>query len=83
MIFKSSLNYINQFLFFLTSISRKFYLQSNLYNKKISKINDKDLEYKPSPNLLDCLIKYKKRKNKIEDFLIDTIWANENLNQKD
>ena len=83
MIFKSSLNYINQFFFFLTNISRKFYLQSNLYNKKISKINDKDLEYKPSPNLLDCLIKYKKRKNKIEDFLIDTIWANENLNQKD
>ena len=61
MIFKSSLNYINQFFFFLTNISRKFYLQSNLYNKKISKINDKDLEYKPSPNLLDCLIKYKKR----------------------
>ena len=83
MIFKSSLNYINQFFFFLTNISRKFYLQSNLYNKKISKINDKNLEYKPSPNLLDCLIKYKKRKNKIEDFLIDTIWANENLNQKD
>ena len=83
MIFKSSLNYINQFLFFLTSISRKFYLQSNLYNKKISKINDKDLEYKPSPNLLDCLIKNKKRKNKIEDFSIDVIWSNENLKQKD
>ena len=83
MIFKSSLNYINQFLFFLTSISRKFYLQSNLYNKKISKINDKDLEYKPSPNMLDCLIKNKKRKNKIEDFSIDVIWSNENLKQKD
>ena len=61
MIFKSSLNYINQFFFFLTNISRKFYLQSNLYNKKISKINDKDLEYKPSPSLLDCLIKYEKK----------------------
>ena len=83
MIFKSSLNYINQFFFFLTNISRKFYLQSNLYNKKISKINDKDLEYKPSPNLLDCLIKNKKRKNKIEDFSIDVIWSNENLKQKD
>ena len=38
------------------------YLSSNSYNKKISKIDNKFIEYKPSPNLLDCLIKYGFRK---------------------
>jgi hypothetical protein len=48
-------------------ISNKSY-RSFSNNKKISKISDKNLEYKPSPSLLDCLIKYEKKKNKIEDF---------------
>ena len=74
MIFKSSFNYINQFFFFLTNKTRNFYLNSNIYNKKISKINVKNLEYKPSPSLLDCLIKYEKKKNKIEDFYLNSIW---------
>jgi len=62
MILKNSLNYINQFFFFIINKTRNLYLNSDLYNKKISKTNDKNLEYKPSPNLLDCLIKYKKKK---------------------
>jgi len=68
MILKSSLYYINEFFFYIIDKIRKIYLSSNLYNKKISKIDHKSLEYKPSPNLLDCLIKYEKKKNKIEDF---------------
>ena len=62
MIFKNSLNYISQFFFFFTNKTRNFYLNSNIYNKKISKINDKNLEYKPSTSLIDCLINYEKKK---------------------
>jgi len=82
MIFKNSLNYISQFFFFFTSKARNFYLNSNIYNKKISKINDKNLEYKPSPNILDCLIKYEK-KNKIENFSLNSIWTNKHIKEKD
>ena len=64
MIFKNSLNYLNQFFFFFTSKTRNFYLNSKIYNKKISIIYGNNLEYKPSPSLLDCLIKYKKKKKK-------------------
>ena len=63
MIFKNSLNYINQFFFFFTNKTRNFYLNSNIYNKKISKINNKNLEYKPSPSLLDCLEDFKSKVN--------------------
>jgi uncharacterized heparinase superfamily protein len=83
MIFKNSFNYINQFFFFFTKKTRNFYLNSKIYNKKISKINDKNLEYKPSPSLLDCLIKYEKKKNKIEDFYLNSIWKNKNIKEKD
>ena len=66
MIFKNSLNYLNQFFFFFSNKIRNFYLNSDIYNKKISKINDKNLEYRPSTNLLDCLIKYNKKKIKLK-----------------
>ena len=58
MILKNSLNYLSQFFFFFSNKIRNFYLNSDIYNKKISKISDKNLEYKPTPSLLDCLIKY-------------------------
>ena len=63
MFFKNSLNYLNHFFFFFFNKTRNIYLNSNIYNNKISKINNKNLEYKPSSNLIDCLIKYKKKKN--------------------
>ena len=56
MILKNSLSYINQFFFLISNQARKFYLNSKIYNNKISKINDKDLQYTPSPSLLDCII---------------------------
>ena len=61
--------YINRFFFSIINRIRKFYLNSNFYDKKISKIDDKNLIYKPSPHLLSSLIKYQKKKFKIEDFL--------------
>ena len=83
MIFRNSLNYISQFFFFFTNKTRNIYLNSSIYNNKISKIEDKNLEYKPSPSLLDCLIKYEKKKIKIEDFSLNSIWSNNNMNNKD
>ena len=83
MFFKNSLNYFNQFFFFLFSHIKNFYLNSKIYNKKISKISNKSLEYKPSPSLLDCLIKYEKKKIKIEDLYLNSVWTNENLSKKD
>ena len=83
MIFKNSLNYLSQFFFFFSNKIRNFYLNSDIYNKKISKISDKNLEYKPSPSLLDCLIKYEKKKNKIEDFSLNSIWKGENIKEND
>ena len=83
MILKNSLNYINQFFFFIINKTRFFYLNSNIYNKKISKTNDNYLEYKPSPNLLDALIKYKKKKNKIEDYILSSIWESKNISKSD
>ena len=83
MIFRNSLNYISEFFFFFTNKTRNIYLNSSIYNNKISKIEDKNLEYKPSPSLLDCLIKYEKKKIKIEDFSLNSIWSNDNINKKD
>ena len=82
MILKNSLSYINQFFFLISNQARKFYLNSKIYNNKISKINEKNLEYKPSPNLLECLIKCDKNKNNIKDFYLNKIWSNENLKKK-
>ncbi len=73
---------INRFFFNIFNQFRKFYLNSNIYDKKISKIEGKDLIYKPSPHLLSSLIKYQK-KIKIEEFSLDEIWDHKNLNYKE
>ncbi len=83
MLFKNSSNYFGQFFFFISSQIRKIYLNSDIYNKKISKISNKNLDYKPSPSLLDCLIKYNNNKNKIEDLYINSFWTNKNLTKKE
>ena len=51
----------NSFLFFKKKV-RSLYLNSKIYDQKISLFNSNNLKYKPSPSLLDCLIKYKKKK---------------------
>ncbi len=54
--------YINQIFLKIFNHLRKFYLYSNFYDKKISRIDYKDFVYKPSPHLLSSLIKYQKKK---------------------
>ena len=83
MTFKNSIVYINQFFFFIFSQLRKIYLNSNIYNKKISKGDIYEFIYKPSPSLLDCIIKYSKKKNDINDFTFNEIWSKKNLKEKD
>ena len=56
---------------------RNIYLNSNFYEKKLSKILDNNFIYKPSPHLLSSIIKYQNKKHKIEDFEFDTVWTNQ------
>ncbi len=55
---------------------RKVYLNSPIYNKKISKIDDKEIIYKPSQSILNCLIKINNKKYNIEDFSLNSVWQN-------
>jgi uncharacterized heparinase superfamily protein len=83
MIFKNLLNLINNSFIFFTEKTWSLYLNSNIYNKKISTFNDNSLEYKPSPSLLDCLVKYEKKRINIKNYSLDKIWNNEKLKDKD
>ena len=82
MLLKNSISLINEFFSFTINNIRKIYLHSNIYNKKISINETNTLNYKPSLSILSCLIKYEKKKNKIEDFNIDSIWEKE-INDND
>ena len=62
MILRNPLNIINQFLQNISEQIRIIYLNSNFYDKNISKIYSKQLFYKPSPHLLSSLIKYQTKK---------------------
>ncbi len=83
MVLKNSFNFINEFLNYVFSQIRKIYLNSSFYNKKISKTDTNILEYKPSQSLLACILNYNKRKEKIENYYLNSIWKNENLKKKD
>ena len=83
MILKNSLNFISEFFNYSLNQVRKIYLSSRIYNKKISRIDDKLIEYKPSPILLDCLIKYEKKKNNIENFYLNSVWTNQDIKETD
>jgi len=72
----------NSFIFFKKKI-RSLYLSSNIYNKKITPSIIGPLEYQPSTNLLDSLIKYDKKKINIENYSLNDIWDNKNLKEKD
>ena len=75
--------YISRFFLSIINQVRKFYLNSKFYDRKISKVSSKNFIYKPSPHLLSSLIKYQKKKFKIEDFFLNEIWKNKNLSQKE
>ena len=75
MIINNLLTSSNSFLNLKKNL-KKFYQNSDFYDQKISKIKDTTFDYKPSPYLLSSIVKYQKKKYKIEDFALDTIWQN-------
>ena len=81
MFLKSSISFIEEFFSLLFDKIRKVYLKSNIYNKKISVIGNHTFSYKPSLSILNCIIKYEK-KNKIEDYYVNSIWEKK-INIKD
>ncbi len=83
MFFKSSFNYINEFYFIFKNQIRNIYLNSSIYNKKISRFDENVLVYQPGLNILSLLIKYEKQKKKIEDFNVQSIWENKGLKYND
>ena len=83
MIFNNSLNFINNSFIFLKKKIHSLYLNSNIYNKKITPSIIESLEYQPSPSLLDSLVKYDKKKINIENYSLNNIWDNKNLKDKD
>ena len=83
MIFSNSLNFIKDSYIFSKKKIRSLYLSSNIYNKRITPSVISALEYYPSPNLLDAIIKYDKKKINIENYSLNKIWDNKELTEKD
>ena len=80
MILRKLLNFIARFLENIKQQFRNIYLNSNFYDKKISKINNEELIYKPSPHLLSSLIKYQTQKINVDSISEENLWENENIN---
>jgi len=83
MIFNNLLNFINNLYIFSKKKIYSLYLSSSIYNKKITPTIISSLEYQPSPNLLDSLINYDKKKINIENYVLNNIWDNKSLKEKD
>ena len=71
MFLKSSFNYIYEFYFIFKNQIRKIYLNSSIYNKKISRVDENVLVYQPTLNILSLLIKYEKQKKKLKIFMFN------------
>jgi len=82
MLLKNSISLVIEFFYLTFHQIRKIYLNSSIYNKKISRHENYALLYKPSLSILSCLVKYEKKKNKIEDFYVNSIWEKK-INDKD
>ena len=83
MILRNFFNFINQFFVNISYQIKNIYLNSKYYDKKISKVGNNDLVYKPSPHLLSSLIKYQTKKININDISVDDLWDNKNFSLKD
>tara|TARA_A100001234_G_C12630260_1_gene387883 strand:+ start:477 stop:2105 length:1629 start_codon:yes stop_codon:yes gene_type:complete len=82
MILRHFLNSISEFIDNIKKKIRDFYLNSSIYEKKISKTFYEELIYKPSPHLLSSLIQYQTKKININDISADNLWENKHINDK-
>ena len=80
--YKDFLSKLSLLYFDIKNSLIKIYKNSKFYDKKISKIYENNFQYKPSPHLLSSIIKYQKKKYKIEDFALESIWR-QTINNKD
>ena len=80
MVLRNFLNFIDQLLENISNQIRNFYLNSNFYDKKISKIYNQELVYKPSPHLLSSLIKYQTKKINVDEILAESLWEEKKNN---
>jgi len=76
MIIKNLIDSLRQFHFNLKENIKKVYQNSSFYDKKISRTKDITFDYKPGPYILSSIVKYQKKKYKIEDFTLESIWQN-------
>ena len=83
MIFNNLLNFINNSYIFSKKRISSLYLNSNIYNRKITPSFVGSLEYYPSPSLLDAIIKYNNKKINIENYSLNKIWDKNKLKKKD
>ena len=83
MIFNNLLNFINNSYVFSKKRIHSLYLGSNIYDKRITSSTISSLEYYPSPNFLDSLIKYDKKRINIKNYSLNKIWNSQNLKEKD
>ena len=83
MIFNNLLDLINSSYKFSKTKIQLIYLNSNTYDRKITPSIVSSLVYCPSPNLLNSLIKYDKKKIDIKNYSLNKIWSNKNLKEKD
>ena len=82
MILSYPLNFISEFLGSINNQVKNIYLNSNFYDKKISKIYNKKLIYKPSPHLLSSLIKYQTQKINVNDISVKNLWEKKNISTR-
>ena len=75
--------FLNNSLSYLYKQIRKIYLNSNIYNRKISRVYDGGLNYVPNLSLLNCIIKSKERSFRIENFSLEDVWNKIDLNDED
>ncbi len=83
MVLKNSLNMVSEFFFLILHKFRNFYLNSSIYNKRISKTDDNTLNYKPSAGILNCIIKYKNKPYNIDDYSFNSVWKNKNIDKNE
>ena len=74
--------FVNTPFNFIIKQIKKLYLNSKIYDRKISRVYEGGLEYIPPLNLLDCVVTIKNKKNRIEDYNIESVWDNFNLKSK-
>ncbi len=79
MILKNRFNFIIQLLEYINLKIRYIYLNSSFYEKKISRVFNEELSYKPSPHLLSSLIKYQNKKVNVKNLSAENLWENKNI----